>query len=291
MAQNLESNFHYFQNTQTYNAAYAGIKNAPEINTNFLRYKVGVDLFTNLTEAGFHTQLNKKPIGLGLSFKRNVFGSRRVNDYAVQFAYHFQLQEKIKLSAGLQLSLQHVNLNLSNIFLNNDLEIINDYFLNVNLGAILYSYKYYIGISLNNLVNQRLNKQGFFEFGLDKALYLSGGILFNEHSNFAVRPSVLLNLNFRSIDFRISEPLLYTGFLDLSVDALLYKTLWLGATFRPKQPLKLQAKVDIKQQISLLGYWQPLKTIPSLEKNYFFGLGLQARLSKIDVDVQPPSYF
>jgi len=188
----------------------------------------------------------------------------------------------------MQLGLQHIYLDLATLVFDGDPEVINDYFLNVSLAFILYSKKYYVGISLNNLINKRLNKQGFLDDGTYNTLYLSGGIIFNEHSNFAIRTSALLNINFESI----IEYWRYTGFVEISVDALLYKTLWLGATLKPNQPLKVQAKVDLMQQISLLGYCQFIKRNFSFEKNYFFGFGLQALLTKTGKDVSHRSpYF
>lgn len=294
-AQNWESNFNYLQNTPIYNSAYAGIKTAPSVNFNYHHFEKN----TNLLEAGFQTQLNKKPIGLGLSYIKNKYNNISINNFAAQFAYHFQLQQHIKLSAGIQLSLQRFYVDLSKLYFPNVLTQFGDtlfntidphvdYSANANIATLLYSKKYYVGISIHNIVNQRLNNRSRLANNRQyKKLYFSGGIIFNEDANFAVKPSVLLNLNFESI----IEYWRYTGFLDISVDALLYKTLWLGATFRPKQPLKLQAKIDFKQYISLLGYCQFIKNNFSFEKNYSFGLSVQARLPAIENEVTGATFY
>jgi len=294
-AQSWASNFHYFQNTPTYNAAYAGIKNTPSANINYHHFKAG--LVNNLVEVGFQTQLNNKPIGLGLLYKRDVYNQQEINDFEGQFAYHFQLQEKIRLAGGIKLGVQQYYLDLTNLQAGDPSNAIfvNDYFLKVGLGTLLYSKKYFVGISLHNIINQKLNTESLFEDEVKyKNLYFSAGIIFNEQSNFALRPSALFNLNFRSIKglerFTNGERR-YTGFVEVSIDALLYKTLWLGASFEPSKPLKLHTKIDIKQQFSLLGYWQIIENLPYLEKSYFFGVGLQAHLSKVNKEIPQHPYF
>lgn len=287
-AQSWESNFHYFQNTPTYNPAYVGIYNAPTLNLNYHHYNSNSNPFSNLIDAGFHTQLSTKPIGIGLSYKRDKFDLGKMSGYLAQFAYHFQLQEKINLSAGIQLGIKNYFIDLSSLFFQttNEPNIINDQFINADIGALLYSEIYYIGISLGNIINQKVNKQSPFKVDSPYSLYVSGGIVFKAHPQIDIRPSILMNLNFNEID-TIRK---YSGFLDISVDALFFKTLWLGATFRPKTPLKIQAKVDIKQRVSMFAYWQIIKNNRYTEKRYFFGLGLQAYLSKIEKK-SPPIYF
>lgn len=89
-AQFWQSNFGYLQNTQTYNPAYAGVKVIPTINLNYHRLKI-LDA-SNLIEGGFHTQLNKIPLGLGVSYKRDKFDFGITQDYAIQDLWNTQVK-------------------------------------------------------------------------------------------------------------------------------------------------------------------------------------------------------
>lgn len=195
----------YMYNTTIVNPAYAGSREALNV---FLLHRsqwVGFDGAPVTTNFSADSPINQN-IGVGLSFMKDKIGPSDEKDLAVNFSYGFYINEYYKLSFGLKASLNILDIDFSNTFVNdlNDYEfqtnIDNRFSPNMGLGVYFNSDISYVGISSPALLKSdhfdRYSEPDAGSHVINKQMhvYLMGGYVFDLSDNVKFKPSFLSKL-------------------------------------------------------------------------------------------------
>jgi type IX secretion system PorP/SprF family membrane protein len=228
---NAQQNPHYTQymyNMNVVNPAYAGSKESISLGALYRKQWVNIeDAPTSFTFAG-HAPVGNN-VGLGLSFISDKIGPVTEQNVFGDFSYTIQLSEKDKLALGLkagvafhQVGLRDIQSSLPDPSEGIFGQDINDASLNLGVGAFYYSDKYYVALSVPNLVKSAHLDYNGREYGSDVAHYfLTAGYVFDVNYELKFKPSFMLKSA-----FNVSPS------LDLSANFLYKEKFEIGATYR-----------------------------------------------------------
>lgn len=192
----------YMYNTTIVNPAYAGSRGALNV---FLLHRaqwLGFEGAPVTTNFSVDTPIDEN-MGVGLSFMKDKIGPSNENDLAVNFSYGFYISELYRLSFGIKASLNVLDVDFSNTYLNDlndyqfDANIDNRFSPNIGVGVYLNSDNSYVGISSPSL----LKSDHFDRYAGPNAnshvvnnqmhVYFMGGYVFDLNDQIKFKPSLL----------------------------------------------------------------------------------------------------
>lgn len=219
----------YMYNLSVINPAYAGSKE--NLSMGVLYRKQWVDIEDSPTTGTFfaHSPIGKN-VGLGLSAISDKIGPVEENNLYGDFSYTLNLGGEHRLAFGMKagLTLHKVGL-YSQIY--NTLpdagddafaEDTNNTFFNIGAGFFYYTNKYYLGLSVPNMLKSKHLDFNGRQFGTETSHYfLTGGYVFDLSPNTKFKPFAMLKSAF---DAPTS--------IDVSTNFLFYDKFEIGATYR-----------------------------------------------------------
>ena len=186
----------YMYNMNVINPAYAGSKENLSIGMLYRKQWVDIeDAPTTFTLSG-HSPVGKN-VGLGLSVISDKIGPVEENNIYGDFSYTLNLGGEHKLALGLKagVTLHKVGL-FSNIY--NTLpqpndpafsEDTNNSYFNLGTGLFYYTDKYYVALSVPNMMKSKHLDFNGREFGSEESHYfLTGGYVFDLTDNIKFKP-------------------------------------------------------------------------------------------------------
>ena len=216
----------YMYNMNIINPAYAGSKE----NLSFgLLYRNQWSKIDGGPETGTffgHAPVGKN-IGLGLSVIADQIGPVKETNTYVDLSYTLQLGGEHRLVFGIKAGATFHDIGLAGIdiidptdpFLNQD---INETTPNIGAGFFYYTDKYYVSLSVPNLLSSlHLDDSGLKIGSETQHYFLTGGYVFDLSENTELKPSVMIKSAF-------DAP---TSF-DVNVNARFYKKFEIGASYR-----------------------------------------------------------
>jgi type IX secretion system PorP/SprF family membrane protein len=226
-----QQNPHYTQymyNMNVINPAYAGSKENFSFGLLYRKQWMNIeDAPTSFTFSG-HTPTGNN-VGLGLSFISDKIGPITEQNAYGDFSYTLKLNGAHRLALGLKAGVSFHKVGLREI--QSSLpdpsdgifgEDINDSSLNMGLGAFYYTDKYYVSLSVPNMLKSAHLDYNGREYGSDVSHYfLTAGYVFDINYELKFKPSFMLKSA-----FNISPS------LDVSANFLYMEKLELGATYR-----------------------------------------------------------
>lgn len=237
----------YTFNPISVNPAYAGTRNALNINTLTRLQWVGLEGAPTTYSIAAHTPFNKKKVGLGLTLVSDEVGPVRNTYFTLNYAYRVNLTEKIILSMGLKAGIASYKASISNLVVNepDDPAFMNDdRSTNPNLGVGFYMYtdKYYLGFSAPKLFETTLDEENNQGNEMRRHYYIMGGYAFTINPDVVFKPTLL----FKAVD---GSPLS----TDLTAQFLFKNKLWLGAMYRIGDAMGAFVDVKVTEQLTI-GY-------------------------------------
>lgn len=235
----------YMFNTLSVNPAYAGTRNALNINTLTRLQWVGMDGAPKTFSLGVHTPYDKKKIGVGITLISDEVGPVRNTYFTLNYAYRINLNENVTLSMGIKGGINSYYAGISDLKIRDpeDAEFQkNEKQLNPNLGVgfYLYSDKYYIGVSAPKLIQTKVDKDyASSKNELKRHYYIIGGYIFKINSRWDFKPTVLIKA--------VSGAPLSN---DITMQFLYNNRLWLGAMYRIGDAAGLFLDFKINEQLS-----------------------------------------
>ncbi|MGO4821994.1 MULTISPECIES: PorP/SprF family type IX secretion system membrane protein [unclassified Flavobacterium] len=226
-----QQNPHYTQymyNMNVINPAYAGSKDNASFGVLYRKQWVNIeDAPTSFTFSGHTPTANN--VGLGLSFISDKIGPVTEQNVYGDFSYTLKLNDTHKLALGLKAGVSFHKVGLRDI--QSTLpdpsegifgEDINDASLNLGAGAFYYTDKYYVALSIPNMMKSAHLDYNGREYGSDVSHYfLTGGYVFDLNYDLKFKPS-----------FMLKSALNVSPSLDLSANFLYMEKIELGATYR-----------------------------------------------------------
>jgi type IX secretion system PorP/SprF family membrane protein len=219
----------YMYNMSVINPAYAGSKDNLSMGLLYRKQWIGIeDAPTTGTFFG-HSKVGKN-VGLGLSVISDKIGPVEENNIYGDFSYTLNLGGAHKLAFGLKagITLQNVGL-YSDIYSTlpqpNDpafSENTSNSYLNLGSGFFYYTDKYYVALSIPNMINSKHLDFNGREYGSEVSHYfLTGGYVFDINENVKFKPFFLLKSAFNA-----------PSSLDVSTNFMFNNKFEIGATYR-----------------------------------------------------------
>ncbi len=238
----------YMFNTLSVNPAYAGTRNALNLNSLSRIQWVGVEGAPKTISLALHTPFNKKKIGVGFSIVDDEAGPVRNTYIAVNYAYRLRITESTTLSMGIKGGVSNYTLGLTNLevnepddpdFQNNEKKLVP----NLGIGFYLYSDRYYVGISAPKLVETAIDEKYSAEGSeFRRHYYIIGGFVIPINSNWIFKPTILT----KAVE---GAPLSN----DISLQFLYNERVWLGAMYRIGDAAGALVTMKINKQLTI-GY-------------------------------------
>ncbi len=240
----------YMYNMNVINPAYAGSKENLSIGMLYRKQWVEIeDAPTTATFSG-HAPVGKN-VGLGLSAISDKIGPVEENNIYGDFSYTLQLGGEHKLAFGLKagLTLHQVGL-YSDI--NHTLPDQNDpafaqntsnSYFNLGSGLFYYTNKYYLALSVPNMMKSKHLDFNGREFGSEVSHYfLTGGYVFDVSENIKFKPFFMMKSAFNA-----------PTSLDLSSNFLFNQKFEAGITYRLEDSFGAMINYAISPNVKL-GY-------------------------------------
>lgn len=220
----------YMYNMSVVNPAYAGSKES--LSMGLLYRKQWVEIEDAPTTGTFfgHAAVGKN-VGLGLSFISDKIGPVDENNVYGDFSYTLQMGGAHKLAFGLKAGATFHKVGLYDEIGNGHVpdpgdpafsENTSNVYLNIGTGVFYYTDKYYLGLSVPNMLKSKHLDFNGREFGSEVSHYfLTGGYVFDINQNMKLKPFAMLKSAFNA-----------PTSLDASLNALFYERFEVGATYR-----------------------------------------------------------
>ena len=219
----------YMYNMSVMNPAYAGSKE--NLSMGFLYRKQWVDIEDAPTTGTFfgHTPVGKN-LGLGLSFIKDKIGPVEENNVYADISYTLNLGGEHKLAFGIKTGLTFHKVGLfDDVYPTlpdaNDpafSENTSNSYFNIGSGFFYYTNKYYLGLSVPNLMKSKHLDFNGREYGSEVSHYfLTGGYVFDINENLKFKPFFMMKSAFGA-----------PTSLDLSSNFLFNQKFEVGATYR-----------------------------------------------------------
>jgi type IX secretion system PorP/SprF family membrane protein len=218
---------HYMYNGLVLNPAYAGVHEG--ISTSFLLREqwVGFPGAPSTQLVSIHSPLTHRPVSLGAVIFSDKLGvTSEVGGY-FSYAYRINLNEKLKLSMGLQASIHNYKVNYAEDNGLSDpgdnLNNISELKWNFGTGFLLHTDRLYLGFSIPQFLNKKLDlddSDGTFS-RLVRHYYVSAGYAFDVGPNLVVKPNFLI----KAVP---NAPIQ----VDLNANILIKEKLWMGVSYR-----------------------------------------------------------
>ncbi|RTL12987.1 MAG: type IX secretion system membrane protein PorP/SprF [Flavobacteriaceae bacterium] len=219
----------YMYNMSVMNPAYAGSKE--NLSMGLLYRKQWVDIEDAPTTGTFfgHTPVGKN-LGLGLSFIKDKIGPVEENNVYADISYTLNLGGEHKLAFGIKTGLTFHKVGLfDDVYPTlpdaNDpafSENTSNSYFNIGSGFFYYTNKYYLGLSVPNLMKSKHLDFNGREYGSEVSHYfLTGGYVFDINENLKFKPFFMMKSAFGA-----------PTSLDLSSNFLFNQKFEVGATYR-----------------------------------------------------------
>ncbi len=189
----------YMYNTTNVNPAYAGSRDALSIFGMYRTQWVGLEGAPDTGSFSVHTPVGEK-VGLGLGIINDRIGISDETTVSVDFSYTLNLSDdgNYKLALGLKGAAHLLNIDYSRLNWHNPNDPINNninnrFSPNVGAGAYLYSDKFYIGLSVPNILETQHYDDNDVESLARERFhsYLITGYVFDLAQDIKLKPAIL----------------------------------------------------------------------------------------------------
>ncbi|NLP58380.1 type IX secretion system membrane protein PorP/SprF [Lutibacter sp. B1] len=190
----------YMYNMHIINPAYAGSHGTLNIGLLHRTQWVGLDGAPKTTVATINAPI-KKNVGLGFSVFADEIGPVKEQNAFVDFSYTIQTSDFGNLAFGVKGGFSFLDALISKLDLGDNeeddvfKEDIKETYANFGAGAFYYTDKFYVGLSMPNMLNQYhlKKKNGVISSAAEKMHYfLTSGYVFDLNDNLKLKPSVML---------------------------------------------------------------------------------------------------
>lgn len=218
----------YMYNMNVVNPAYAGSQGTLSIGLLGRTQWVNLIGAPRTLTAVIHAPIGKN-VGLGFSAIADEIGPVKEQNVYADFSYTIETSEEGRMAFGLKGGFTFQNVDIFSLSVNqqgdplftND---INETYPNFGFGGFYYTDKYYVGLSVPNLLESRHfeKKAGIISKASEKMHYfLTSGYVFDVSEDLKLKPSVM----FKAVS---GAPLS----VDLSANAFVYEKVEVGLSWR-----------------------------------------------------------
>lgn len=233
-AQQLPMFSQYMFNDYAINPAIAGTHDYYQVVTNYRYQWAGINDAPKTYMVSMYGPHKSQPMGWGGYIINDKTGPTiRTGAYG-SYAYNLQLSGDLRISMGLSLGFVQYKFDLSgiNVYDINDPIMIENgdqftkFVPDASFGVYVYSSQYYGGISMNQLLSNKMTLSDSIKVDktiakLKNHIYLHGGYKYNINRDFDVEPTLMLKM-------MAGVP----PQLDITARAIYQKMVWAGLSYR-----------------------------------------------------------
>jgi len=239
----------YIFNLQTINPAYAGSWQDIGVTALSRDQWVGIQGHPTTQTFSFQTPLSSENVGAGLNIVNDNVGLERMLSVNFDYSYQVLLSELTSLRFGVKGGFMNYSNNLTGYTQYSDnqsdplyqVNIKNKFMPNFGFGLYLSSEKYYLSLSLPEIV------QGSYQQGQASSsstssqvrhLFFAGGLIFELSDKIKFKPTFMTQAV-------AGTPFLY----DLSANFLIDEKFWIGGMYRSGDAVSVIAQWIINRKL------------------------------------------
>ncbi|TDQ12015.1 PorP/SprF family type IX secretion system membrane protein [Pedobacter metabolipauper] len=193
----------YMFNTLAINPAYAGSRNVTSATALFRNQWTGIDGAPKTGTITLDAPVFDKRIGLGVQFISDKLGITQTNTGVISAAYRIRMDEGT-LAFGIQGSVSQFRADYTSVLLNSPgsgydpafADNVSKTLFNFGTGVYYNSDKFYIGLSAQDLISNKLTPYESPNTDLRNTqsmhLFLASGYVFSLSEDFKFKPSFLI---------------------------------------------------------------------------------------------------
>jgi len=239
----------YIFNLQTINPAYAGSWQDIGVTALSRDQWLGIQGHPTTQTFSFQTPLRSERVGLGLNIVNDNVGLEKTLSVNLDYSYQILLSELTTLRFGIKGGFMNYSNNLTGYTQYSDnqadplyqVNIKNRFMPNFGFGLYLSSQKYYLSLSLPEIV-QGNYQQGTASSANTSAqvrhLFFAGGLVFELSDNVKFKPTFMTQAV-------AGAPFLY----DISANFLISEKFWIGGMYRSGDAVSLIAQWIINRKL------------------------------------------
>lgn len=192
----------YMFNTLAINPSYAGSRDVLSL-TALGRYQwLGVNGAPTTYSFTLDMPVKNEKMGLGIMAYTDAIGVSRTTGMNIPYAYRVKIGSKSTLAMGVQMGLDYISNNLSNVAnigindpVFSEANNVNKMFPNAGIGMFLSNDKSYVGLSVPKIIENKLSSYTVdgqtYETKQRRHFFLMAGFVAGK-GNVKVKPSVML---------------------------------------------------------------------------------------------------
>lgn len=216
----------YIFSPMTINPAYAGTKQWTNINTTYGAQWVGLEGAPRSLSVSIEGPV-LSTMGLGLQYINDKIGAQTQHSLYGNYSYKLKINHRWNISMGLAMGISYFSLDGTEL----NSEIYDDPAIPVNhvnslrfdpkTGIFLYSERFYLGISVTDLLGNLIESDDRLAPKQERHYYLTSGYVFDLGKDFKLKPSFLIREDFAALTN-----------IDLNSYILFKEVFWFGVTYR-----------------------------------------------------------
>lgn len=238
----------YLYNMLGVNPAYAGNREATSLNFFQRRQWVGLSGAPQTTSMSIDGASNNNKFGWGVQLYDDKLGVEKADGANLMFSTHIQISQKGVLSGGLSIGLMNYRIDLINVqgrytpsdpaFYSN----FNKWLPDVGLGIYYNTDKFYVGLSVPNVLKSRLTAFDVMNSGIQKVnsthLFFTSGYVFDVNDDVKIKPSTMI----KAVGGAPIE-------LDLNTNLWLKDIIGIGCSYRTGDAIVAMAEAQINENL------------------------------------------
>ena len=240
----------YAYNQYAINPAYAGSRNSFSGVVLHRSQWVGIKDAPRVESFTIHTPLSMSSLAFGLNVTNEKVGPLSNTAANLSLGYHIRFKNS-KLSFALRGGIYNTVLNRDLLTFQENADVynvggkVNAIVPNIDFGTYYYSKRFFIGLSLNHLTNEKIQFLDFPDNSnliLYTHLYLHSGYVFDLKKNMKFKPTILI---------KMAEG---AGInIDLGFNFMFLEKFWIGTSIRNSSSINLLTEWNIKDYFRI-GY-------------------------------------
>ncbi len=234
----------YMFNELAINPAYAGNHDALSLTCLARKQWIGLNGSPSTYTFSGHMPVMNKKVGIGLVIFNDRIGVTSTFQSNIAYSYKIRIRDK-RISFGLQASV----LNLNQLF--NQLDNVNSQdpsfhenlhrtMINVGAGFFYEADRYYVGISVPQLVKNYYEPDNQSSSRQLRQYFLTGGYVFYLNRDFKFKPTVLC---------RYTDDL--PAQFDINASLLFREKMWMGLSYRTNKSMNVMLEFLLSNKLRL----------------------------------------
>lgn len=252
----------YMDNMLYYNPAYAGSRDALNINVLHRQQWVGIKGAPITQTLSIHSPLKYESFGLGFSMMHDRVGPMNQTWLNADASYSLRFKKhKGRLSFGINGGINIVNADLTSLYTPdpNDPQLARNYrneiLPNIGAGIYYHSKQWFAGFAIPRIA-QTNSGLSDIKYQDQRHYYLTVGGYFNVNRMLKIRPSTMIKIT-------ENAPLA----IDLTTSFIFYDKVWLGANYRVLESAGAHLQYQFTPQFKF-GYSFDISTSAIVRENY-----------------------